>query len=76
MAVGLAAVEELKSVVGSQEYATPLTAAAPMVAPLALEVHVLVKSVPAAAVGALTSLVIVILADAVQPLLVVVAVTV
>ena len=51
LAVGLDAVALLKPVAGDQAYVTPATAVMPICAPLALAVHVLVKSAPALAVG-------------------------
>ena len=76
MAVGFAAVAELSPVLGLHEYVTPLTAAAPIVAPLLLEEHVFVKSLPAAAVGVEVLTVAVTSSVSVHPVAVFVAVTV
>jgi hypothetical protein len=51
LAVGLEIVALLKPVDGDHAYVTPATAVIPINAPLAFVVHVLVKSVPAFAVG-------------------------
>ena len=76
LAVGLLAVALLKPVAGDQEYVNPLTAVSPIVLPLALVVHVFVKSAPASAVTTALSTVTVTWSVLLQPEVELVLVTV
>ena len=51
LAIGFAAVAEVKPVDGDQEYVFPATAVVPIAAPFGLSMHVLVVSEPALAIG-------------------------